>query len=100
MAFLDKANKQRDAGRDEAHTEESTKPSKQVRTETVESGVKVPEELKKVDAFYISETDEPFEPVALGWQGASSGKWPGNGAFLLSFILLEFIVVLEANTFL
>ncbi|KUL86960.1 hypothetical protein ZTR_05763 [Talaromyces verruculosus] len=81
MAFLDKANKQRDAGRDEAHTEESTQPSKQVRTETVESGVKVPEQLKKVDVYYMSETDEPFEPVALNWKGASSGKWPGNDEF-------------------
>lgn len=101
MAFLDKANKQRDAGRDEAHTEDSTQPSNQVRTETVESGVKVPEQLKKVDAYYVSETDEPFEPVALSWKGASSGKWPGNGLFsLLSCrhfwsMLTRFVIVDE-----
>lgn len=83
MSFLDKANKQRDAGKDEAHTEDSAQQSKQVRTETVEKGVKVPEQLKKIDAFYVSETDEPFEPVALSWKGASSGKWPGNGLFSL-----------------
>lgn len=83
MAFLDKANKQRDAGKDEAHTEESSQPSKQVRTETVEKGVKVPEQLKKVDAYYMSETDEPFEPVALSWKGASSGEWPENGMLLI-----------------
>lgn len=97
MAFLDKANKQRDAGRDEAHTEESTQPSKQVRTETVEKGVRVPEQLKKVDAYYMSETDEPFEPVALSWKGASSGKWPGNGVFLL---LLSSLILANSNTFL
>ncbi|KAF5015090.1 hypothetical protein F66182_13700, partial [Fusarium sp. NRRL 66182] len=50
MSFLDKANKQRDAGKDEAHTEDSAQQSKQVRTETVEKGVKVPEQLKKIDA--------------------------------------------------
>lgn len=95
MAFLDKANKQRDAGRDEAHTEESTQPSKQVRTETVESGVKVPDSLKKVDAFYVSETDEPFEPVVLSWKGASSGRWPSNGA---SFLFTSWLHVVKANT--
>jgi hypothetical protein len=78
MAFLDKANRQRDAGNSQAHTESSA-PSKHIRTETVETGVKVPDVLKKVDTFYVSETDEPFEPVALKWEGASKGVWPGPG---------------------
>lgn len=95
MAFLDKANKQRDAGRDEARTKASTQPSKQIQTETVDGGVKVPEQLKKVDAFYVSETDEPFEPVALSWKGASSGKWPGTGVFLLALSWLFFVILFE-----
>lgn len=93
MAFLDKANKHRDAGNDGAHTEESSQSSKQVRTEAVEKGVKVPEQLKKVDAYYISETDEPFEPVALSWKGASNGKWPGNGASPLCICPCRFTIL-------
>lgn len=77
MSFLDKANRQRDAGNSEAHTESSTQGK--LQTNTVEKGVKVPDQLKEVDAFYTSETDESFEPVAIKWSGASKGNWPGNG---------------------
>lgn len=77
-AFLDKANRQRDAGSNQSHAE-SSGPSKPVRTETVEIGVRVPDVLKQIDTFYVSETDEPFEPVALKWEGASKGIWPGTG---------------------
>jgi hypothetical protein len=78
MAFLDKANQQRDAGSSQV---EANSVSQQVRTDTVETGVTVPQVLKTVNAFYVSETDEPFEPVALSWAGASKGKWPANGMF-------------------
>jgi hypothetical protein len=75
MAFLDKANAQRDA----AASNQGHQPSKQIRTETVETGVRVPDALKRVDTYYVSETDEPFEPVALRWEGAVRGIWPGPG---------------------
>lgn len=78
-AFLDKANRQRDAGSGEAHAEQSEESSRQIRTTAVTHGVKVPEVLKKVDAFYVSDSDEPFEPVALKWAGAASKKWPSSG---------------------
>lgn len=77
MAFLNKANAQREAGSgQQAHTESS---QQQTRTKTVEPGTTVPSALKEVDAFYISETDEPFEPVVLKWEGAGQGKWPSSG---------------------
>lgn len=79
MAFLDKANRQRDAGGNQASTESSEQSSRPIRTESVESGAKVPNVLKTVNAFYVSETDEPFEPVTLKWVGASKEEWPGSG---------------------
>lgn len=86
MAFLDKANRQRDAGSDQVSTEETS--PQQLRTETVGSGVAVPDVLKTVDAFYVSDTDEPFEPVALKWAGASKGEWPRNGMSYTIFMCL------------
>ncbi|KAH8706006.1 hypothetical protein BGW36DRAFT_422529 [Talaromyces proteolyticus] len=81
MDFLNKANQQRDAGIDKPQAESTAPSSQQVRTRTVETSAKVPDVLKKVDSFYISETDEPFEPVALEWEGASRGKWPTPDQF-------------------
>ncbi|KAE8371627.1 hypothetical protein BDV26DRAFT_286622 [Aspergillus bertholletiae] len=71
MDFLNKANADLNAARAEQLQDPST-----VRTETVDMGVRVPAPLTSVDAYYISETDEPFEPVALRWEGASSGIFP------------------------
>lgn len=76
MAFLDKANAQREAG---LRNRSQTQPSTSIRTETVETGVRVPDVLKLVDTYYVSETDEPFEPVSLRWEGAVRGVWPGAG---------------------
>jgi hypothetical protein len=76
MAFLDKANAQRDAGQ-QAQTLSTS--ANNIRTETVETGVSIPSSLKSIDAFYISETDEPFEPVVLKWDGAKKGVWPSDG---------------------
>ncbi|KAE8360802.1 hypothetical protein BDV27DRAFT_148363 [Aspergillus caelatus] len=71
MNFLNKANADLDTGR-----AQQTQDSPAVRTETVETGVRIPTPLTSVDAYYISETDEPFEPVALRWEGASRGIFP------------------------
>jgi hypothetical protein len=78
MAFLNKANSQREAGSGQPHTESSA-PSQQIRTQSIEPGAAVPGALKEVDAFYTSETDEPFEPVVLKWDGAAQGTWPTSG---------------------
>lgn len=56
-SFLEKANQ--DTG--------SSKPTKKddsfAQTRSVDSNIPGP--LKSLDAFYMSDSDEPFEPVAL-----------------------------------
>jgi hypothetical protein len=74
MSFLDKANADLNTAR-----AQQSQQSSGVRTETVDVGVQIPAPLKSVDAYYISETDEPFEPVTLRWEGANKGTWPGPG---------------------
>jgi hypothetical protein len=78
LAFLDKANAQREAG-----ASQTLSQSSEPYTQTVDTGVRVPEALTSVDEYYVSETDEPFEPVALKWPEAAYGKWPGGGKFLI-----------------
>lgn len=73
MSFLDKANADLNAGRAPQQGADT------VRTETVDANVTVPKSLQSVDAYYISDADEPFEPVALKWGGASKGDWPSPG---------------------
>lgn len=75
MAFLDKANRQREAGSNITETS----AAQRVHTETVQAGVEVPPVLGRVNAYYTSETDEPFEPVALRWGDAKRGIWPDKG---------------------
>ncbi|KAJ5081921.1 hypothetical protein NUU61_010185 [Penicillium alfredii] len=70
MSFLNKANADLDAGR------APQQGGGTVRTETVHASVSIPAPLQSVDAYYVSETDEPFEPVALRWEGATRGTWP------------------------
>ncbi|KAL5340704.1 hypothetical protein BJX70DRAFT_92334 [Aspergillus crustosus] len=76
-SFLDKANADLDSGR----SQETTQKSSSTRTETFVVNVKVPTPLTSVDAYYISDADEPFEPVALKWEGAEKGKWPDASQF-------------------
>ncbi|KAK9570515.1 hypothetical protein V6Z96_006814 [Aspergillus fumigatus] len=76
MSFLDKANADLNNAR-----AQQPQQSSGVRTETVDVGVQIPAPLRSVDAYYISETDEPFEPVALKWEGADKGTWPGPAEF-------------------
>ncbi|KAI9368591.1 hypothetical protein BJX61DRAFT_537138 [Aspergillus egyptiacus] len=77
MAFLNKANADLDSGR----SQQATQQSSSARTETVDVNVSIPTPLTSVDAYYVSETDEPFEPVALRWEGAKNGVWPDASHF-------------------
>jgi hypothetical protein len=78
LSFLDKANAQRDAGT-KPQAQSQAALGNQIRTETVETGVAVPKSLRSINVDYISETDEPFEPVVLRWDGAKRGIWPADG---------------------
>ncbi|KAJ5201096.1 hypothetical protein N7449_005899 [Penicillium cf. viridicatum] len=69
MSFLDKANA-------DVSGSAPQQGAGTVKTETVHSSLSVPKPLQSVDAYYISDTDEPFEPVALKWDGAAKGAWP------------------------
>lgn len=72
MSFLDKANA-------DVSGSAPQQGAGTVKTETVHSSLSVPKPLQSIDAYYISDTDEPFEPVALKWDGAAKGAWPSAG---------------------
>lgn len=59
-SFLDQANQ--DTGASKASTKSESTSTKAVDTD-------VPVTLQKVDQYYASEADEPFEPVSLKWSG-------------------------------
>ena len=59
-SFLDQANQ------DTGASKVSTK-SKSAATKAVDSDV--PVTLQEVEQYYVSESDEPFEPVSLKWSG-------------------------------
>ncbi|OQD81565.1 hypothetical protein PENANT_c026G02537 [Penicillium antarcticum] len=73
MAFLNKANADSSDGQAESKKES---PSDVLRTKTVDSSLSIPKPLKNIDAYYVSDTDEPFDPVVLKWDGAKDGTWP------------------------
>lgn len=73
LSFLEKANSDLRAGQ-QPQTQTQTQ---QARTETVDVNAQIPASLASVDAYYVSETDEPFEPVVLRFEGAKRGDWPG-----------------------
>ncbi|KAJ5822533.1 hypothetical protein N7447_004873 [Penicillium robsamsonii] len=70
MSFLNKANA------DSSGSQAPQQGAGTVKTETVHSSLSIPKPLQSVNAYYISDTDEPFEPVALKWDGAAKGSWP------------------------
>ena len=59
-SFLDQANQ--DTGATKASTKSSSAATKAVNTD-------IPVAIQKVDQYYTSEADEPFEPVSLKWSG-------------------------------
>ena len=61
-SFLDQANQ--DTGASKASSQSKSASTKAVDTE-------IPDDLKKIEVYYTSETDEPFEPVSLKWSGKS-----------------------------
>jgi len=66
-SFLDKANQ------DTGSSKPSQKDTKFAATKAVDTDVPAP--LQKLgDAFYTSDTDEPFEAVALGHSGKEIDK--------------------------
>lgn len=60
-AFLDKANQ------DTAPAESQDTNKKEYGTKSVNTAV--PEALESIEEYYISDADEPFEPVALEFSG-------------------------------
>jgi hypothetical protein len=61
-AFLNKANQDSSGG-------ETTTQSKGYGTKSVNT--EVPKALESVQEYYTSDADEPFEPVALNYDGDS-----------------------------
>ena len=59
-SFLDQANQ--DTGASKATTKSKAASTKAVDTD-------VPVTLQKMDQYFTSESDEPFEPVSLKWSG-------------------------------
>jgi hypothetical protein len=79
-AFLDKANQ--DTG---AAEQQSTSSKKSYGTKSVDTAV--PKALEQVEEYYVSDADEPFEPVALKYDGSSisagtSTVWLHTGSSL------------------
>lgn len=68
-AFLDKANQ------DVAPAEQQDLSKKGYGTKSVNTAV--PKALESVEEYYVSDADEPFEPVALEYSGGSisAGEW-------------------------
>ena len=59
-SFLEQANQ--DTGASKVSTKSSAAGTKAVDTD-------VPDSLQKIEQYYVSEADEPFEPVSLKWTG-------------------------------
>jgi len=69
-SFLDKANQ------DTGASKSKSGGSKSLGTKSIDADV--PKALQNLDEFYISEADEPFEPVSLRWDGDAL---PGDDEF-------------------
>jgi hypothetical protein len=63
-SFLDKANQ--DTG---AVEQQSSSNKKSYGTKSVDTAV--PKVLEQVEEYYVSDADEPFEPVSLKYDGSS-----------------------------
>ncbi|EOA90670.1 uncharacterized protein SETTUDRAFT_144667 [Exserohilum turcica Et28A] len=63
-AFLDKANQDMGTAEAKEASEKTSYGTKSVNTA-------VPSALKEVQEYYVSDSDEPFEPVALEYGGNS-----------------------------
>ena len=72
-AFLDKANQDTGSAETKNASQKKSYGTKSVNTA-------VPKVLEQVEEYYISDSDEPFEPVALEFEGGnvSTGKNPAT----------------------
>jgi len=61
-SFLDRANQ--DTGSTRVSAESKSVGAKSVNTE-------VPKALEEIEEYYVSDADEPFEPVSLKFDGDS-----------------------------
>lgn len=68
-AFLDKANQDTDSPSASTKQQSSGGGRKKTIATTVNSEVPAP--LQELEAYYISDADEPFEPVSLKWDGGA-----------------------------
>ena len=75
-SFLDQANQ--DTGASKASSK-----SKSTKMSTRSVDTDVPASLQKMEIDYVSEADEPFEPVSLTWDG---NKMPSESAHKLSWL--------------
>lgn len=85
MDFLDKANEDPSKGAARSQSQGLAK----AQFKTTDQGVEIPAALQEAtqDAFYISDADEPFVPVALNWDEAGK-KLPDEGECFPSFFFL------------
>lgn len=81
MAFLDKANEDPSAGA--AQSSQSQPGKKELKA--ADHGADIPQPLVAAtkDAFYVSDSDEPFVPVSLTW---SKGQGLPNEGMWLCFV--------------
>jgi hypothetical protein len=76
-SFLDKANE--DPSASVPQGARTTAADRFVGTKAVDPREEVPASLNSLEEYYVSDTDEPFEPVALNWDRAKTGTWPSVG---------------------
>lgn len=91
-SFLEKANQ--DTSITQAQVTSSTPKTKAIDAE-------VPTALQSIEAYYVSDADEPFEPVSLKWEedripdeGTTPPFLPLSSSFSLSVMIWK---VVEAN---
>ncbi|PGG96950.1 hypothetical protein AJ79_09392 [Helicocarpus griseus UAMH5409] len=79
-AFLEKANQ--DPSNTDSVTQSNPRHTSQaLQTKTADDPQRIPTVLNDVESYYISDTDEVFEAVALVWEGAGEGRWPSAEQF-------------------
>lgn len=86
MDFLNKANE--DPGQGSASTQAQGGQAKK-ELKAADHGANIPQPLVKAtkDAFYMSDSDEPFVPVSLAWEKGEG--LPDEGMLLIHFSLLS-----------
>lgn len=75
LSFLEKANADH-SGQTQTASQSQSQSQSQSPTKTLDTNAQIPTSLTSIDAFYTSDTDEPFEPVVLRWD---EGVLPDSG---------------------